>query len=723
MTTLLDRIAQTLARDIAATPEQVRAAVDLLDGGATVPFIARYRKEATGGLDDTQLRTLSTRLDALRGLEDRRAAILKSLKASKALTPALHKAIEAADTRTALEDLYAPYKPKRASKAKTAREQGLQPLADLVRTHADPLAAAQAFATQQGTDPQAALAGARDILIEEVSEEAGLLAALRSETAQHGALVVRVPRGADAQAAQPWADAIAQPQKIATLPAHRLLGLLRAAKSGALAIEAAPTDPTLPQQAVERALLGARALRGRAPAWMAETAETAWKTRIRGAVSTAVLAEARERAQEAAVAVFAQNLKALLLAPPAGQHNTMGIDPGVRTGIKIAVVDATGKLLATQTLYPFAPKHDMAGTKIALASLIRRHQVALIAIGNGTGGRETQDVVRDTLASMAKMGKGALPKAFLTSEAGASVYSASEAAARELPHLDVSLRGAVSIARRAQDPLAELIKIEPRALGIGQYQHDIDPQALDSALAGVVEDAVGAVGVDLNTASAALLAHVPGVGPALAAAIVAHRDAHGPFATRKALLDVPRLGPKAFEQCAGFLRIRGGSEPLDATGIHPESYPLARAIIKAAKGKTHTVIGKPEALSGVKAADFVKKGVGLPTIQGVLEELARPRRDPRAAFTVAEFDAGVRDIGDVKVGMRLEGTVTNVASFGAFVDIGVHQDGLVHISQMANERVADPHTKARIGQTVSVEVLAVDVAKKRISLSMRTPTR
>jgi protein Tex len=713
------RTVQAIAQAIAARPEQVVATIALLDEGATVPFIARYRKEVTGGLDDIQLRALATRLEALRALEERRAAVEKSLRALGVWTPVLGQALDGAQTRAEVEAIHAPFKVKKTGKAQRAREGGLQPLADALRKGApDPVAAAKAIATKAKIDPEVALAGARDILVEEVASDAVLVAALRAETADKGALVVRVPRGGDTEAAKPFADVLSRPQKLASLPSHRLLGVLRAVKAGVLAVEAVPDASTDPEARVRKALGLARPARTTGEVWVEETAQVAWKDRLKPAVSGAVVSVAREKAEEDAAGVFARNLSALLLAAPAGPKVVMGIDPGVRTGIKVAVIDATGKILATHTFYPFAPKNDKAGTQVGLAGLVRRHKVDLIAIGSGTGGRETQAVVRSVLAALPK-GQGPVPQAFLVSEAGASVYSASEVASKELPHLDVSLRGAVSIARRVQDPLAELIKIDPTALGIGQYQHDIDAGLLTKALAGVVQDAVAAVGVDVNSASVQLLTHVPGVGPALAEAIVAHRDANGPFATRKALRKVARMGPKAFEQCAGFLRIRGGKEPLDATGIHPESYDVAKAILAAVGGKPEAVLGKPETLKGIKPQAFVREGVGLATVKSVLEELARPGRDPRAAFQVAQLDETVQSMEDLRVGMKLQGTVTNVAAFGAFVDIGVHQDGLVHISQLADKRVSDPHEVVKVGDTVDVTVVSVEVERKRIGLSMR----
>lgn len=713
-------IPAAIAALVGASVGQVEAAIALLDEGATVPFIARYRKEVTGGLDDIQLRALATKLEALRALEDRRAAVRKALTALKVWTPALGRALDAAQTRAEIEAIHAPFKVKKTGKAQRAREMGLGGLAEALRQPgADPVAAAKAVAKKAKTDVETALAGARDILVEEVASDATLVGALRAEAAAGGALVVRVPRGGDAEAAKPFADVLSRPQKLSSLPSHRMLGVLRAVKAGVLAVEVAPPDTTLAEDKVRRSLGLTKAPRTAGEAWLAETAQAAWKDRIRPGVSGAVLGVVREKAEEEAATVFARNLQALLLAAPAGPRVIMGIDPGVRTGIKVAVVDATGKILATHTFYPFAPKNDRTGTQVGLAGLIRRHKVALIAIGSGTGGRETQGVVRTVLSALPK-GADPVPQAFLVSEAGASIYSASELASKELPHLDVSLRGAVSIARRVQDPLAELIKIDPTALGIGQYQHDIDPGLLTRALAGVVQDAVAAVGVDVNSASVQLLTHVPGVGPALAEAIVAHREANGPFATRKALRKVARMGPKAFEQCAGFLRIRGGKEPLDATGIHPESYDLAKEILASVGAKAASVLGKPEAFKGVKPTAFVREGVGLATVKAVLEELARPGRDPRAAFQVAKLDDSVQKPEDLRVGMKLQGTVTNVAAFGAFVDIGVHQDGLVHISQLSDKRVADPHEVVKVGDTVDVTVVSLELERKRIGLSMRS---
>ena len=713
------RIARTIAVEIGARPDQVAAAVALLDEGATVPFVARYRKEATGGLDDTQLRTLAERLSYLREMEQRRVAIFESITQQGKMTDDLAKAIAGAETKAVLEDLYLPYKPKRRTKAMIARENGLEPLADAILADraADPESLAAGFLSEAVPDTKSALEGAREILAERLVEDAGLKAALRAHMAKVARLTSEVLPGKEAEGAK-FSDYFAHSEPLSGVPSHRALAMFRGRNEGFLALdlaiepEAAPGDSTA-ERMVKGALSVGRA--GKGDLWLAGVAGWVWRIKLRLTLTLDLMGDLRDVAEAEAIRVFARNLKDLLLAAPAGAKATMGLDPGIRTGVKVAVVDATGKVLETATVYPFQPRMDVMGTMATLAALVKKHNVALIAIGNGTASRETDALVAQMLAKL----PGAKPAKVVVSEAGASVYSASETAAREFPDLDVSLRGAVSIARRLQDPLAELVKIEPKAIGVGQYQHDVNQTALGRALDGVVEDAVNAVGVELNTASAPLLARVSGLGPGLAEAVVAHRDANGPFAKRRDLLKVPRLGPKAFEQCAGFLRIRGGDEPLDASAVHPEAYDLARRIVKAAGKDVATLMKDPAPLRRLEPRDFTDEKFGLPTVKDILSELEKPGRDPRPEFRTATFAEGVHDIKDLKPGMRLEGTVTNVAAFGAFVDIGVHQDGLVHVSQLADRFVKDPHEVVKAGDVVSVRVTEVDVARKRIGLTMR----
>ena len=712
------RIARAIAAEIAARPEQVAAAAALLDGGATVPFVARYRKEATGGLDDAQLRALAERLAYLRELDARRAAILASITEQGKLTPELEAAIAGAGTKAVLEDLYLPYKPKRRTRAMIAREKGLAPLAEAILADraSPPATLAQAFLSAEVADTKEALAGARDILVEGLAEDAALLGGLRAFLEREAILSAKVVAGQEEKGAK-FSDYFAHSEKWANAPSHRALAMMRGENEGALALDIAP-DPEAGLPRVEAMVAGALGVRaGAAPGdlWLAEVARWAWRTRLAVSMALDLRATLRERAQEEAIRVFASNLKDLLLAAPAGARATMGLDPGIRTGVKVAVVDATGKVLATETVYPFQPRNDLRGAQAALARLIRAHGVELIAIGNGTASRETERMVAELLSDL----PAPKPVKVIVSEAGASVYSASETAAKELPGLDVSLRGAVSIARRLQDPLAELVKIEPKAIGVGQYQHDLDQHRLGRSLGAVVEDAVNAVGVDLNTASAPLLAHVSGLGPSLAEAIVAHRDANGAFAKRRDLMAVPRLGPRAFEQCAGFLRIRDGAEPLDASAVHPEAYALARRIVAACGRDLKAVMGDEARLRALDPADFTDATFGLPTVRDILAELAKPGRDPRPGFVTATFAEGVSEISDLRPGMRLEGTVTNVAAFGAFVDIGVHQDGLVHVSQLADRFVKDPREVVKAGDVVKVRVVEVDIPRKRIALSMR----
>ncbi len=711
------RIARTIATEIKATPAQVTAATELLDGGATVPFVARYRKEVTGGLDDTQLRTLADRLGYLRDMEARRATILNSIKEQGKLTDDLAKKIAGAETKATLEDIYLPYKPKRRTKAMIARENGLEPLlrAIMDQRGADPAKLAAAYVTGDVADVKAALNGARDILAEELTENADLLGRLRDFMMREAVVTARVQPGKE-EAGAKFSDYFDHSENWATMPAHRALALLRASKEEIVTLEIAP-EPEAGQDRAVNMVAAAIGINGdgAGDTWLREAAGWTWRIKLSLSMYVDLLTEMRKRAHEEAINVFARNLKDLLLAAPAGGKATLGLDPGIRTGVKAAVVDATGKLLETATLYPFQPKMDVRGAQSKIAELVARHGVELIAIGNGTASRETERLVGDTLSML----KGKKPTKVVVSEAGASVYSASELAAKEFPDLDVSLRGAVSIARRLQDPLAELVKIEPQSIGVGQYQHDVDQRRLAQALAGVVEDAVNAVGVDVNMASAPLLAHIAGLGPVTAQNIVLHRDANGPFATRKALLKVSGLGPKAFEQCAGFLRIRDGKEPLDASSVHPEAYDVAKRIVQACGRDLRQVMGDAGALKGLRAEDFVDDRFGLPTVRDILSELEKPGRDPRPDFKTATFTDGVEDIKDLKPGMMLEGTVTNVAAFGAFVDIGVHQDGLVHVSQLADRFVKDPHEVVKAGDIVKVRVTEVDIPRKRIGLSMR----
>jgi protein Tex len=720
----LARIPQTIAGEIGASPAQVTAAVALLDGGATVPFIARYRKEATGGLDDTQLRNLAERLTYLRELEARRSSIAASISEQGKMTDALSQSIARAVTKAALEDIYLPFKPKRRTKAAIARENGLQSLVDAVLAdrRADPQVLARGYVTEAVPDVKAALEGARDIIAEGLAEQADLLGRLRAHMRKVGRLVASVVAGKEAEGAK-FSDYFAHSEPFASAPSHRVLAMLRGRNEGFLSLDLA-VDADAPRGASdgERAC-GAvlmASCTGTGDVWLREAAAWAWRIKIKTSLSLDLMSELREAAEAEAIRVFARNLKDLLLAAPAGGRATMGLDPGIRTGVKVAVIDATGKVIATSTVYPFQPKNDLRGAQVELARLIRAHGVDLIAIGNGTASRETEKLVGDVIAALpASQSGGPKPTKVIVSEAGASIYSASELAAKEFPDLDVSIRGAVSIARRLQDPLAELVKIEPKAIGVGQYQHDVDQSRLGRSLEAVVEDAVNAVGVDLNTASGALLARVSGVGPGLAEAIVAHRDAHGAFGSRRDLLKVPRLGPKAFEQAAGFLRIQGGREPLDASSVHPEAYDVARRIVTACGRDLRSVMTDASVLKGVEPQDFVDARFGLPTVRDILAELEKPGRDPRPSFKTATFADGVDDIRDLKPGMSLEGTVTNVAAFGAFVDIGVHQDGLVHVSQLADRFVKDAHEVVKAGDVVRVRVVEVDVVRKRIALTMR----
>jgi protein Tex len=714
-----------IAGELGVREGQVAAAVELLDGGATVPFIARYRKEATGALDDAQLRTLEERLRYLRELDERRAAILESIRSQGKLDDALEARILAADSKARLEDIYLPYKPKRRTKAQIAREAGLEPLADalLADPALEPRVTAEAYvdADKGVADVMAALDGARAILAERFAENADLIGDLRERMWSWGRLVSHVRDGKQEEGAK-FSDYFEFAERFATLPSHRILAMFRGEKEDVLDLTLDPGD-TPDREAGGSSEYEARIAqqfgiedRGRpADRWLAETVRWAWRTRILVHLGIDLRMRLWQRAEDEAVAVFSANLRDLLLAAPAGTRPTMGLDPGFRTGVKVAVVDATGKPLATGAIYPHEPKRQWHESIAVLARLAAAHKVELIAIGNGTASRETDRLVADLIKAHPEL---ALTKV-VVSEAGASVYSASAHASRELPSMDVSLRGAVSIARRLQDPLAELVKIDPKSIGVGQYQHDITQAKLSRSLDAVVEDCVNAVGVDVNTASAPLLARVSGISEGLAGGIVAHRDAHGPFSRRAALMSVPRLGPKAFEQCAGFLRIPGGGDPLDASSVHPEAYPVVRRILAATGASVRELIGNTSVLHAVRPKDFTDERFGLPTVTDILAELEKPGRDPRPGFTTAAFAEGVNTLEDLVPGMVCEGAVTNVVAFGAFVDIGVHQDGLVHVSAMARNFVADPREVAKAGDIVKVRVLSVDIPRKRVSLTMR----
>jgi len=718
-------IIKRIAAELTVRDNQVAAAVDLLDGGATVPFIARYRKEATGTLDDAQLRTLEERLRYLRELEERRAAILASIDDQGKLTDELRGQINAADTKARLEDLYLPYKPKRRTKAQIARENGLEPLADLLLGDpaTDPRAAAEGYLNENVADAAAALEGARAILVERFAEDADLIGELRERMWSQGNLVAKVREG-KAEDGKKYSDYFDFAEPFGRLKAHRVLAMFRAEKEEVLDLTLDPADEGF--EPVHSGLGGSYEQpiadrfgisdEGRpADKWLIDTVRWAWRTRVLVHLGIDLRMRLWQAAEAEAVDVFAANLRDLLLAAPAGQRATMGLDPGFRTGVKVAVVDSTGKVVATHTIYPHVPQHKWDESLHILGRLAKDHDVELIAIGNGTASRETDKLAIDLIKANPDLN---LTK-IVVSEAGASVYSASAYASSELPELDVSLRGAVSIARRLQDPLAELVKIDPKSIGVGQYQHDVTAALLERSLDAVVEDAVNAVGVDVNTASRPLLARVSGVTDSLAGAIVAHRDDRGAFTTREQLKGVPRLGPKAFEQCAGFLRIRGGGDPLDASGVHPESYPVVRRILAKTHTDVATLIGNASTIRGLNPAEFTDEAFGLPTVNDILRELEKPGRDPRPEFQTATFAEGVQTLGDLEPGMVLEGVVTNVAAFGAFVDIGVHQDGLVHVSAMSNNFVADPRDVAKSGDVVKVKVLSVDIPRHRISLTMR----
>ncbi|MBR0556757.1 RNA-binding transcriptional accessory protein [Ciceribacter sp. L1K23] len=714
-------ISGIIAAEIKARPEQVTAAIGLLDEGATVPFIARYRKEVTGGLDDTQLRDLAERLTYLRELNARRKSIFESITSQGKMTDELAVKIAGAVTKAELEDLYLPYKPKRRTKAEIARERGLGPLAEAILADrmVDPAKLAEAYVAGEVTDVKTALEGARDIVAEQISENADLLGRLRQDMRDRAILYSKVVDG-KTEAGEKFADYFDHSERWATVPGHRALAMLRGWNEEMLTLSIEmDRDDASPVKPAQRTIAAALDIRERGPAdkWLMDVAGWTWRVKLSMSLSLDLMRELRERAEEEAIHVFARNLKDLLLAAPAGSRPTMGLDPGIRTGVKVAVVDGTGKVVETTTVYPFPPKNDVRGTQVELASLIRKHKVELIAIGNGTGSRETEKLVADMLSQFPSTQPK--PTKVIVSEAGASVYSASELAAKEFPGLDVSLRGAVSIARRLQDPLAELVKIEPKSIGVGQYQHDVDQGKLGRSLDAVVEDAVNAVGVDLNTASVPLLSRVSGLSNSIAEAIVSHRDVTGAFESRKDLLKVARLGARTFEQCAGFLRIPNGKEPLDASSVHPEAYDVAKRIVAACGRDLRSLMGDSAALKKLDPRQFIDERFGLPTVKDILSELEKPGRDPRPSFKTATFAEGVDEITDLKPGMTLEGTVTNVAAFGAFVDIGVHQDGLVHVSQLADRFVKDPHEVVKAGDVVKVRVVEVDVKRKRIALSMR----
>ncbi|MGW1010742.1 Tex family protein [Streptomyces termitum] len=710
-----------IAEELGVRERQVKAAVELLDGGSTVPFIARYRKEATEMLDDAQLRTLEERLRYLRELEDRRTAVLESVREQGRLTEELEARILAADTKARLEDIYLPFKPKRRTKAQIAREAGLAPLAEalLADPSVEPAAAAAAFvdAERGVADAAAALEGARAVLTEKFSEDADLIGELRERMWGRGRLVAKVREGKEEEGAK-FADYFDFSEPFTALPSHRILAMLRGEKEDVLSLDLEPEEPSDGPSSYEPLVAGRFGIadRGRpGDKWLQDTVRWAWRTRILVHLGIDLRLRLRTAAEDEAVRVFAANLRDLLLAAPAGTRATLGLDPGFRTGVKVAVVDATGKVVATDTVHPHVPANRWDQALDRLARLAKEHAVDLVAIGNGTASRETDKLAAELLAKHPELG---LTKV-MVSEAGASVYSASAFASQELPDLDVSLRGAVSIARRLQDPLAELVKIDPKSIGVGQYQHDLSEAKLSRSLDAVVEDCVNGVGVDVNTASAPLLSRVSGISAGLAENIVAHRDAHGPFRSRKALKDVSRLGPKAYEQCAGFLRIRGGEDPLDSSAVHPEAYPVVRRMAKTTGGEVAALIGDAGTLRSLRPADFVDDSFGLPTVTDILRELEKPGRDPRPAFRTATFKEGVEKIGDLLAGMVLEGVVTNVAAFGAFVDVGVHQDGLVHVSAMSKTFVKDPRDVVKPGDVVKVKVLDVDVPRKRISLTLR----
>ncbi|OQS23753.1 Tex family protein [Chromobacterium violaceum] len=721
---MLKSLSSRLAAELAVRESQVAATIELIDGGATVPFIARYRKEVTGGLDDTQLRTLAERLVYLREMDDRRDSILKSIAEQGKLTPELEAALYASDNKTTLEDLYLPYKPKRRTKAQIAREAGLEPLADslLADPSQDPNVLAETYINAEAgvADAKVALDGARAILIERFAEDAELLGQLREKLWNEGELAAAVVAGKENEGAK-FSDYFDHREHIKAIPSHRALALLRGRNEGVLsvALKYQPDETPITERSAYEMLIAARfgiKDAGRAAdKWLLDGVRLCWRAKIFLSLELELVSRLKDAADGEAIKVFAANLHDLLLAAPAGRRATLGLDPGLRTGCKVAVVDDTGKVLDTATIYPHEPRREWDKSIAILGALCARHKVDLIAIGNGTASRETDKLAQDLIKAFPQLSMTKI----VVSEAGASVYSASELAAKEFPDMDVSLRGAVSIARRLQDPLAELVKIDPKSIGVGQYQHDVNQSQLARALDGVVEDCVNAVGVDVNTASVPLLTRISGLNATLASNIVSYRDQNGAFRTRKELLKVPRLGDKTFEQAAGFLRIAGGDNPLDASSVHPEAYPVVEKIVAKAGRDVKSLIGDSAFLKSVRAADYTDERFGLPTVMDILKELDKPGRDPRPEFKTATFQDGVEDIKHLQPGMVLEGVVTNVANFGAFVDIGVHQDGLVHISALSNKFIDDPRKVVKAGDVVKVKVLEVDVARKRIALTMR----
>ncbi len=730
------KIINTIAEELDVAPRQISAAVMLLDEGATVPFIARYRKEATGNLDDTQLRLLEERLAYLRELEARRQVILASIEEQGKLTDELRHAIDQAATRQLLEDIYLPYRPKRRTRAQIAREAGLEPLADtlLADPTLDPeqeaakyikvVPAAEGVEAINVPDTKTALEGARDILAERFAETADLLVVLRSKLWQEGVVTSTVVAGQEKAEEEKFRDYYAYTEPVRLIPSHRALALFRGRALGVLRIdldldETARESIPHPCIAMIATHFGIENRDRKADKWLGDVCQWAWRVKVHLHLTTELLLQVREAAETEAIRIFSRNLRELLLAAPAGPKAVLGLDPGYRTGCKVAVVDATGKLLETVTIYPHQPRNDWQGSLATLVQLVHRHGVELISIGNGTASRETDKLATEVVRLVAEQSPESKLTKIVVSEAGASVYSASALAAAEFSDLDVSLRGAVSIARRLQDPLAELVKIEPKSIGVGQYQHDVNQRILARSLDATVEDCVNAVGVDVNTASAPLLAQVSGLNRILAQNIVSYRDAHGPFSNRQTLLKVPRVGEKTFEQAAGFLRINDGDNPLDRSAVHPEAYPVVERILARLKKGIGQVMGQPGTFKGLSAEEFTDETFGLPTVRDILAELEKPGRDPRPEFKTAVFQEGIESITDLQPGMILEGVVTNVAAFGAFIDIGVHQDGLVHVSALANKFIKDPHQIVKPGQVVKVKVLTVDAVRQRISLTMR----